>query len=65
MQTRIKKLNDGVVSATLLAYAGLKRLGMSDKLTAILDVEDMLPAVAQVGHTRIIYLLLPPMYESK
>ena len=48
VQTRLRKLQEGDVQATLLAYAGLKRLNMADKLTMILDVEDMLPAVAQV-----------------
>ncbi len=48
MQTRIRKLDEGVVQATLLALAGLKRLGMADKATAVLSTEDMLPAVAQV-----------------
>lgn len=49
VQTRLRKLQEGEVQATLLAYAGLKRLNMADKLTKILEVEDMLPAVAQVG----------------
>ena len=49
VQSRLRKLNEKVVDATLLAYAGLKRLDMADKLTAILDTEDMLPAVAQVS----------------
>ena len=48
VQTRLRKLQDGVVSATLLALAGLKRLGMAEKATSILSVDDMLPAVAQV-----------------
>ena len=49
VQSRLRKLNEGVVSATLLALAGLKRLGLEDKLTSILEVDDMLPAVAQVS----------------
>ena len=48
VQTRMRKLNEGVVAATLLALAGLKRLDLADKATAILSTEDMLPAVAQV-----------------
>jgi len=48
VQTRLRKLQDGVVSATLLALAGLKRLDMADKATSVLSVDDMLPAVAQV-----------------
>eukprot|EP00891_Asterochloris_glomerata_P006917 jgi/Astpho2/6917/Aster-01784 len=47
VQTRLRKLNEKVVDATLLALAGLKRLSMDDKLTSILSTEDMLPAVAQ------------------
>lgn len=47
VQTRLKKLNEGVVQATLLALAGLKRLNMTENISAILPIEDMLPAVAQ------------------
>jgi len=47
VQSRLKKLAAGEVDATLLALAGLKRLGLEDKATAILSVDDMLPAVAQ------------------
>ena len=50
VQTRLRKLEEGKVQATLLAYAGLKRLGMEDKKTAVLSTEEMLPAVAQVYH---------------
>ena len=48
VQTRMRKLNEGVVAATLLALAGLKRLDLADKATAVLSVDEMLPAVAQV-----------------
>lgn len=47
VQTRLRKLQEGTVQATLLAYAGLKRLDMADKSTMVLDIKDMLPAVAQ------------------
>ncbi|KAJ4757863.1 Porphobilinogen deaminase [Rhynchospora pubera] len=47
VQTRLKKLHEGEVRATLLALAGLKRLNMTDTVTAILPIEDMLPAIAQ------------------
>ena len=47
VQTRIRKLQEKVVDATLLALAGLKRLDMADKATSVLSTEDMLPAVAQ------------------
>ena len=47
VETRLHKLADGVVDATLLASAGLKRLGLEDRITAVMSIEDMLPAVAQ------------------
>jgi len=47
VQTRLRKLDDGVVDATLLAIAGLKRMEMQDCATAVLDWDEMLPAVAQ------------------
>src|ERR671922_1716941 len=47
VETRLKKLQDGAVDATLLAAAGLNRLGKADRITAYLPVEDMLPAVGQ------------------
>ncbi|MEQ9813334.1 MAG: hydroxymethylbilane synthase [Azospirillaceae bacterium] len=45
--TRLAKLEAGEVDATLLAVAGLKRLGRADLVTAPLDPATMLPAVAQ------------------
>lgn len=47
VQTRLRKLDDGVVDATLLAIAGLKRMDMDGCATAVLDWDEMLPAVAQ------------------
>ena len=47
VQTRLKKLGDGVADCTLLAMAGLNRLGMSDIVSSAIAPEDMLPAVAQ------------------
>jgi hydroxymethylbilane synthase len=45
--TRIQKLEDGVADATLLACAGLNRLGMSDAITSELSIEDFPPAPGQ------------------
>jgi hydroxymethylbilane synthase len=45
--TRLKKLADGVVDATLLAVAGLNRLGQQSLIQTILEPDVMLPAVAQ------------------
>ncbi|CAG9460309.1 unnamed protein product [Pedinophyceae sp. YPF-701] len=47
VQSRIRKLSEGECEATLLALAGLKRLSMEEHITAILDYEEMLPAVSQ------------------
>ena len=47
VQTRIKKLDAGEVDATMLALAGLKRLGMADVATEILRPDQFLPAVGQ------------------
>lgn len=47
VQTRLRKLGEGQVDATLLAVAGLNRLGQSDLITAALSTEEMLPAPAQ------------------
>jgi hydroxymethylbilane synthase len=47
VETRLRKLDAGEVDATLLALAGLKRLGLAEAATAILPVEEFLPAVGQ------------------
>jgi hydroxymethylbilane synthase len=45
--TRLRKLADGEADATLLAMAGLNRLGMSDRARAPISTDVLLPAVAQ------------------
>jgi hydroxymethylbilane synthase len=47
VQTRLQKLMDGVASATLLAMAGLKRVGEDHRVTAVLDPDAFMPAPAQ------------------
>jgi hydroxymethylbilane synthase len=47
VQSRLRKLDEGVVDATLLAMAGLNRLGMTDVVTSALPVDTFLPAVGQ------------------
>ncbi len=47
VETRLRKLGEGEVDGTLLAYAGLKRLGKTEVATAILDPEQFPPAPAQ------------------
>jgi len=46
VQTRLRKVEEGF-DAVVLAYAGLKRLGLADKVVQVFSVEEMLPAVAQ------------------
>ena len=47
VQTRLRKLAEGQVDATLLAMAGLNRLGLMPAEAVPLSVDEMLPAVAQ------------------
>ena len=47
VETRLRKLQEGQVDATVLALAGLKRLGRGSEGGAILSLDDMLPAPAQ------------------
>lgn len=47
VQTRMKKLEDGVADATFLAMAGLTRLGMAHVARSAIAPEEMLPACAQ------------------
>jgi hydroxymethylbilane synthase len=47
VETRLRKLEEGVVDATLLALAGLKRLNLTQAATSIFSVDEFLPAVGQ------------------
>lgn len=47
VQTRLRKLDEGRYGAIILAAAGLKRLGLADRITALLTPEQSLPAVGQ------------------
>lgn len=47
VETRLRKINDGVADATLLALAGLKRLGLASAAASILETDEFLPAVGQ------------------
>ena len=47
VETRLARVASGEFAATLLAVAGLKRLGLLDRATAILEPDEMLPAVCQ------------------
>jgi hydroxymethylbilane synthase len=47
LDTRLRKVAEGVVDAAILASAGLDRLGFADRITERLPIERMLPAVGQ------------------
>jgi len=47
VDTRLAKLKAGLIDATFLAVAGLKRLGRTEVITQVLSADDMVPAVAQ------------------
>lgn len=47
VNTRLRKLDEGQYDAIILASAGLKRLGMAERIAQSLSVEDSLPAVGQ------------------
>jgi len=47
VQTRLRRLDEGRFAAILLAVAGLTRLGLADRITTALPVEDSIPAVGQ------------------
>jgi len=47
VQTRLKKLEDGIASCTFLAMAGLNRLGLGEVAKCAINPNEMLPAIAQ------------------
>jgi hydroxymethylbilane synthase len=47
VQTRLRKLEEGVADATFLAMAGLNRLGNADVAKTAIEVDEILPAIAQ------------------
>jgi len=65
VETRLTKLSNGLADATLLACAGLNRLGLQKAITSIVAIDEMLPAVAQgcigietrIGDERVNHLL--------
>ena len=67
VETRLRKLDEGQVDATLLAHAGLKRLGNTAVITELLDPESFPPAPGQgaiciearTGDDRVAELLAP------
>jgi hydroxymethylbilane synthase len=67
VDTRLRKLDEGVADATLLAFAGLRRLGLEARVTALMETYEMLPAIAQgaigvetrIGDERMLGCLAP------
>ena len=47
VDTRIKKLNDGLYDAIILSYAGIKSLEIEDKITEIFSIEEIIPSAGQ------------------
>ncbi|MGF6375637.1 hydroxymethylbilane synthase [Clostridiales Family XIII bacterium PM5-7] len=47
VQTRLKKLDSGEYGAIVLAYAGIKRLGLEERVSRIFEPEEILPAACQ------------------
>lgn len=47
VDTRIRKLDEGQYDAVILASAGLMRLGLQDRISARIEITEMLPAVGQ------------------
>lgn len=47
IQTRLRRMSEGVMDATFLALAGLTRMGLQGHVTSLIDVEDMPPAPGQ------------------
>lgn len=72
VQTRLKKLEDGIAVATFLAMAGLHRLGLPEVAKSAISTEDMLPAIAQgcigverrLSDDRTAFLLAPLNHED-
>jgi len=47
VDTRLRKLDEGQYDAIILATAGLRRLGLEERISAPIEIEEMLPAVGQ------------------
>jgi hydroxymethylbilane synthase len=68
VETRLGRAERGEIDATLLAYAGLKRLGLAARATALLAVDEFLPAVGQgaIGITARpeVFAALAPILDA-
>jgi hydroxymethylbilane synthase len=67
VQTRLRKLDEGQYAAIILAAAGLKRLGLAERIRALISSQESLPAVGQgalgieccAGREDVIAMLQP------
>lgn len=69
VQTRLKKLDSGEYSATILAAAGLKRLGLTDRISRYFSTDEMIPAAGQgvlamQGRTGMDYRFLEGFFDE-
>jgi hydroxymethylbilane synthase len=72
VQTRLRKLAEGTVNGTILAYAGLRRLSLEEVVTDVMSLDDFPPAPGQgaicvesrVGDTRIDRMLAPIHHDD-
>ena len=47
VDTRINKLNDGLYDAIILSYAGIKSLGLEDKISQTFSISEIIPSAGQ------------------
>jgi hydroxymethylbilane synthase len=47
VDTRIKKLNDGLYDSIILSYAGIKSLSIEDKITEVFSTQEVIPSAGQ------------------
>ena len=70
LDTRLRKLDEGQYDAILLAAAGVKRLGMGERIKALLSLDEALPAAGQgalgieiASHRDDVAALLAPLHD--
>lgn len=70
LQTRLRKLDEGEFGAIILAEAGLKRLGLTDRISRRFTIEEMIPAAGQgvivvQGRQGVDYSYLQPVFSEE
>ena len=72
VQTRLRKLDEGQYAAIILAAAGLKRLGLGERIRALISPENSLPAVGQgalgiecLSDRPDLEILLRPLHDAE